>query len=132
MSKTNPRGLYWADPDLLAAGAMHEVDRNLRRASAGRDIQAWLDAGVHFIRVALRHKCLDRLNELAEIHGGNTRLSERSLDELFESGGETELFVQRLRREAEADAGFGAELRAAFGERLFTRDLALPQAELFA
>lgn len=130
MSKFNPRGLYWADPELSAAKAMHACDRELRRASNGCADEAWLRAGVDFIRTGLRYDCLDRLNELAEIHGGNTRLSERSMDELFESGDDTDVFVGRLRLEAEADPEFGTALRSYFGDRLFTRPLA--QESLFA
>lgn len=132
VSTFNPQGLYWADPKLTAAKAMHECDQKLRRASAGGSVPAWMQAGVDFLRTALRHNCLDRLNEMAEIHGGKTRLSERSIDELFESGALTDQFVQRLRQEAEGDLEFGAQLRAAFGDRLFTRELALPQCDMFA
>lgn len=130
MSKFNPRGLYWADPELLAAQSMHACDRELRRVSSRGASEAWLRAGVDFIRTGLRHNCLGRLNELAEVHGGNTRLSERSMDELFESGSDTDAFVARLRLEAEADAEFGAALRNFFGDRIFTRPLA--QETLFA
>lgn len=130
MSRFNPQGLYWADPDLVAAKAMHACDCELRRASARGNFEAWLRAGVDFIRTGLRHGCLDRLNELAELHGGRTRLSERSMDELFESGSVTDAFVARLRREARADPELEAGLRASFGDRLFTRPLV--QEELFA
>lgn len=132
MSKINPRGLYWADPDLLAAQSMHACDIALRRADNGRSVEAWLRAGVDFMRAAMRHDCLDRLNELADIYGGNTRLSERSIDVLFESGGDTELFVQRLRLEAERDPEFGEQLRRHFSANFFTRPLELAQPELFA
>lgn len=111
---------------------MHDCDRALRAASRKAfGGTAWMNAGVAFIREGLQRGCLNQLNELADRLDpeakGRTRLSERSIDELFESGETTDAFVARLRLEAEADPQFGELLRREFGDRLFTRELQQPE-----
>lgn len=113
------------------ARAMHLADKALREASR-RSFGGpkWMAAGVAFLREGMQRGCLSNLNELAEALDWRTQLSERSIDELFESGAATDAFVAHLRLEADRDAEFKAQLRREFGEGLLTRPLA--QEDMFA
>lgn len=123
---------YTCSYDLEDARAMDRADRELRAASR-RDFggPTWHQAGIAFLRQAFKRGCLDRLNALGDLVGARSRLSERSIDELFESGDDTEAFVQQLRMEAERDPGFKEDLRRQFGDRILTRELRLAQESLF-
>ncbi len=121
---------YWTG-SLEDARAMHALDKDLREASR-RSFGGpkWMAAGVAFIREGLRRDCLADLNGLADRLQSRTQLSERSMDELFESGDTTDAFVAHLRLEAERDPVFKAQLLKEFGEGLFTRPLT--QQDMFA
>src|SRR5690625_4145584 len=123
---------YTCSFDLEDARAMDRADRELRAASR-RDFGGprWHQAGIACLREAFKRTCLDRLNALAELLDNRTQLSERSIDELFESSHYTDVFVQQLRLEAQRDPQFEADLRAEFGDRIFTRELNLKQESLF-
>lgn len=114
------------------ARVMDELDRKLRAAEPSMPSRRWINAGIEFLRQGLDRNCLDDLNYLGEVAGPKSRLSERSIDCLFENGEATELFVKALREAAAADETFQSQLRRSFGDRLLDRPLDLDQQDLFA
>lgn len=111
---------------------MDKCDRNLRR-SYNRSTKEWHRAGVEFLREGLQRGCLGDLNELGDLLGSKSWLSERSYDLLFESGTDTDDFIRHLRTEATADPGFEQQLRGYFGDRILERELTPPpQMDMFS
>lgn len=105
------------------ARVMDRLDRQLRQACCDMPSRRWIKAGIEFLREGLARGCLDHLNELGEMIGPESTLSERSIDTLFESGAASDLFLAALREEAAKDRYFDERLRAHFGDRTLDRML---------
>jgi hypothetical protein len=109
---------------------MDRLERNIRKAKTQ---SKWIDAGMAFLREALKHNCLDNLNTLADALGNATALSERTLDGLFEAGPDTDDLVARIQVEASVDEAFRRAIIAEFGERILAPErLANRTGDLFA